>query len=52
MKEVKTFRIVCENSEWLKSEAKRLDRSEGWILNKAIEKLKEEENKDGKRKGN
>ena len=37
-KQIKTFRISWENQKHLDRLTKKLDRTEGWIINKALEK--------------
>ena len=37
-KQVKSFRITPENQKHLTRIAKKIDRSEGYIINKALEK--------------
>ena len=36
MKTIKTFRITPDNEDNLKEIAKHLDRSEGWVINRAL----------------
>ena len=38
MKQVKAFRISEENQQRLGHSARVLDRTEGWIINKALQK--------------
>ena len=38
MKQTKTFRISEENQKCLSHSVKVLDRTEGWIINKALQK--------------